>query len=236
MKDDKTEIMGLRGKIIILGAGVLAAVAAIVVILLLAFGSSSSSSSSNTSTSVTTSPGQASSTPLKSTKSITAKINAKNSVATVINESTSLLNQAAALNTSSIEKSISKGNFGVLPIAFRSYFRFTGGLQNNKNVEETSYLTIISLAGSIKNDLTTLGKTTIAPIASDHPSKNVYVDTAVGNAFVPMGIYLGPSIGYSLEFVYVGGVWKFSPYSLVDEVYSVHLAISNSSASQPKAK
>ena len=155
----------------------------------------------------------------------------------VANYATGFLNAAADLATNSkLEEALSKGNSAQVPLSFKSYFRFVGGLQSSKTFTSISYLTVLTLASSIKQAQVAAGASKIQVLSGVKLPNYVYVDKQVGNAFVPATIYLGASIGYSLEFVYVNGGWKFVPYSLVDEVNSVNLALAKAQSSSSTGK
>lgn len=111
-------------------------------------------------------------------------------------------------------KALDGGDTKVVDPALVKTIRFKDIFADSNEMKNNTYQSLITLSTLIKNST---GASTITP-TSDTMWKNVYVDTELGTAFVPMAIFAGPSSSFSMEMVYVDGTWKLAPYSLLDSV------------------
>lgn len=110
--------------------------------------------------------------------------------------------------------SLDAGDTKVIDPELTKTIRFTDVFLDSDEMKNNTYQSLITLSTLIRNST---GATEIAP-TSDTMWKNVYVDSELGTAFVPLAIFAGPSSSFSMEMVYVDGSWKLAPYSLLDSV------------------
>lgn len=54
--------------------------------------------------------------------------------------------------------------------------------------------------------------------SSDTLWKNVYVDSELGIAQIPMTIFMGNQASFAMEMVYIDGEWKLAPYTLIEQI------------------
>lgn len=123
-------------------------------------------------------------------------------------------NSPTGENFSERLKALDAGDSKVVDPELVKAIRFKDVFAESNEMKNNTYQSLITLSTLIKN---ATESDTIAP-TSDTMWKNVYMDTELGTAFVPMTIYSGPSSSFSMEMVYVDGGWKLAPYSLLDSV------------------
>lgn len=111
-------------------------------------------------------------------------------------------------------KALDSGDTKVIDTELSKSIRFKDSFADSDEMKNNTYQSLITIATLINNST---GSSTVAP-TSDTMWKNVYVDTELGIAFVPMGVFAGPSSSFSMEMVYDSGSWKLAPYSLLDSV------------------
>lgn len=111
-------------------------------------------------------------------------------------------------------KSLDSGDTKVIDPELVKAIRFKDSFADSNEMKNNTYQSLITISTLINNST---GSSTVAP-TSDTMWKNVYVDTELGTAFVPMGVFAGPSSSFSMEMVYSEGEWKLAPYSLLDSV------------------
>jgi hypothetical protein len=111
-------------------------------------------------------------------------------------------------------KSLDSGDTKVVDPELVKAIRFKDSFDDSNEMKNNTYQSLITISTLINNST---GSSTVAP-TSDTMWKNVYVDTELGTAFVPMAVFAGPSSSFSMEMVYDGGNWKLAPYSLLDSV------------------
>lgn len=111
-------------------------------------------------------------------------------------------------------QSLDSGDVKVIDPELTKLIRFQDLFSDSNDMKNNTYQSLITMSTLIKNST---GSSEIKP-SSDTMWKNVYVDSEMGIAFVPLAIYAGPSSSFSMEMVYVDGGWKLAPYSLLDSV------------------
>jgi hypothetical protein len=123
-------------------------------------------------------------------------------------------NSPTGANFSDRLKSLDSGDTKVIDPELTKLVRFKDSFADSDEMKNNTYQSLITMATLIRN---ATGANEIKP-SSDTMWKNVYVDSELGTAFVPMAIFAGPSSSFSMEMVYVDGGWKLAPYSLLDSV------------------
>lgn len=122
----------------------------------------------------------------------------------------------------SLYSDLTAGKLDNLPETFRDRFRFDSVFAEDKKLQGAGYLAVLQV-GKIIN--TTFPKDqTVGPLF-EGVEKNIYVDMEAGNAYVPLGLFLGSQSSFSLGFVWVDGEWVFVPYSLLDSISAVDNAL-----------
>lgn len=111
-------------------------------------------------------------------------------------------------------KSLDTGDTKVIDPELTKLIRFKDIFADSAEMKNNTYQSLITMSTLIRN---ATGSTEIKP-TSDTMWKNVYVDSELGTAFVPLAIFAGPSSSFSMEMVYADGGWKLAPYSLLDSV------------------
>jgi hypothetical protein len=103
-----------------------------------------------------------------------------------------------------------------IPQEFIGKVRFVDLLDEDA-LKVTTYQALITFA-SLSKASSPDGK--IASLYADGPM-TIMVDQEIGLAQVPMNIFIGQegqANTFSMEFVYVDGQWKLSPYSVLDQL------------------
>lgn len=83
-----------------------------------------------------------------------------------------------------------------------------------KSFQSTTYQTLIT----INTILTANGTKKIAPVDPSKAADEIFMDSGVGMAFVPLSVFAGKGAAFNLQMVYVDKEWKLSPYALVEAV------------------
>jgi hypothetical protein len=109
---------------------------------------------------------------------------------------------------------LDKGDFSVVSPDLENLMRFKDVFAESKDLKINTYQALITFSTLIQK---TTEKETIAPI-SENEWQKVFVDSEAGIAFVPLSLYAGSSVAFSLEMVYIDNEWKLAPYSVLDAV------------------
>ena len=103
-----------------------------------------------------------------------------------------------------------------IPPALVSKIRFAD-LLNVDKLKITTYQALVTFASLSK---ASSPDKVIASRFADGP-KTIFIDQEAGIAQVPMNMFVnqdGQANTFSIEFVYIGGTWKMSPYSVLDQL------------------
>lgn len=95
-----------------------------------------------------------------------------------------------------------------------------------KEGEDGAKLTAITLLNMSKIITTTTGSDTVSA-KTQNAEGSIYLDSTSKTAYIPLDVLIGRQTGFSLEFVFIDGVWKFSPYSLVQSVKLSELVLNS---------
>lgn len=89
--------------------------------------------------------------------------------------------------------------------------RFAAEFETDKELQMTTYQSLVTLASYLIND-----EGTITPMSG--ASNYIYLDSELGIAFVPVNAFALSANSFSLEMAYLDGEWKLAPYSLLSMV------------------
>lgn len=135
-----------------------------------------------------------------------------------LNAATEILNLANGPSDgdefSSILTKLDEGDLSVVDESLDSKIRFTDIYADSNDLKANVYQALITFSSLIKK---TTDTEEIKP-ASDTLWKEVFVDSELGIAQVPMTVYMGQQASFAMEMVYVDGQWQLAPYSLIEQI------------------
>lgn len=114
--------------------------------------------------------------------------------------------------TSMVEKieALDTGDVSVVSEDLENRIRFQDDFKIDENLQATTYQSLMVLATYISEE--------DFAFVSEDVWEEVYVDQEAGVAFVPVSAFYSQGSTFSLEFVYIDGEWKLSPYSFLNAV------------------
>jgi len=107
-------------------------------------------------------------------------------------------------------EALDKGDTSVVDKSLSKRIRLAD-VYSEEDMKINVYQALIAMTKYIAVD----GK--VKPISEDS-WQNVYVDSEIGVAYVPLTTFYENGTVFSFEMVYVDGEWKFAPYSFMDIV------------------
>ena len=107
-------------------------------------------------------------------------------------------------------EALDEGDVSVVSEDLQNRIRFQDDFKIDENLQATTYQSLMVLATYISEEDFAL--------VTDNVWEEVYVDQEAGIAFVPVSAFYSQGSTFSLEFVYVDGEWKLSPYSFLNAV------------------
>jgi hypothetical protein len=104
-----------------------------------------------------------------------------------------------------------------VPAELTEKVRLVDTLATEDGIESTLFQTLVTFATFAKQSS---GSDEITPLY-DNAAQGIILDQEMGLAYVPTTLFVNSGTGvngFSMEFVYVDGEWKLSPYMTLDEL------------------
>lgn len=98
-----------------------------------------------------------------------------------------------------------------------------------KHIQTTTYQALVTIHTVLVN---TGGSETVKVKDQKAALGQVFMDSEVGMAFIPLSVFSGQESAFNFQMIYVDGKWVLSPYSLVE---AISLSAAAGSQSSPTA-
>lgn len=108
-------------------------------------------------------------------------------------------------------KALDSGDFSVMDPEVEKSLRFNNNPPDG--FKETTFQALITFHTLLSEE----GKNKLEPATKDS-YKNIYVDSELGTAMVPLETISGEQTIFTLQMVHVDGKWKLAPYSVVEQI------------------
>lgn len=107
-------------------------------------------------------------------------------------------------------EAIDSGDFSGLSEEFVDGFHLVDVFQSDQQLESVAYQSVIAFRFlAFEDDAPSMPEDEVI-------QQSVYIDSELGIAQVPVGMFLGSPAPFSFEMVYVDGEWKLSPYTFIE--------------------